>query len=287
MRLISEIKELERLIKKAPEGSLVMTFTPEMAEHVLNSKNIGNRPEKPVKIIEYANDMVKSNWSLTGETIKFGSDGLLKDGQNRLKACVRAQTPFKTHTVFGVDPESFHHMDTGKMRGGEDVLAIMGVSSAGKVSRALKLIHAFRQGKTVSAGGLNNQQIKDMYLNEIDKDLIQEAVRASKAVYNVIKYPQGQTAALYYLACKNGDGDLVKKFFEELQGSYTKGMTVKYHPPRHLVNTLQAWKFDPTIQVNSFTYSIALSRSWYNYKRGKNNLKRDMVIRTSDRMMEI
>ena len=282
-----EINSLKKLIDKQPEGSKVINVTPKVAEWVLSGRNVGNRPEKPNKIIEYAADMSRNNWSLTGESIKFGSDGLLKDGQNRLLACVRAQTSFTTHAVFGIDPDSFHHMDTGKMRGGDDVLAIMGVPNAGKIARALKMIKAFRNGRPTTTGAMSNQEIKDMYLKFTDPDLIQEAHKAARAVYSVIGYPMGQTTALYYLATKNGDGELVNTFFEELKGNYLKGASVKYHPPRHLATTLQSWKFDPTIQVNSFTYSIALSRSWYNYKRGKNNLKRDMFIRTNDRMMEI
>lgn len=287
MRIGNEINVLKKLIQKQPEGSQVLNITPEVAEYILSDLNIGNRPQKPDRIVAYASDMVRSNWSLTGEAIKFGSDGLLKDGQNRLFACVRAQTPFKTHAVFGVDPDSFHHMDTGKARGADDVLAIMGVPNAGKIALALKMIKAFRNGRATTSGGMTNQEIKDMYLKFTDHDLIQDAYKSAKQVYSVIGYPVGQTTALYYLATKNGDGELVKAFFEELKGSYSKGVNVKYHPPRHLVNTIQSWKFDPTIQVNSFTYSIALSRSWYNYKRNKNNLKRDMVIRVSDRMMEI
>ncbi len=287
MTMNIEINSLKKLIDKQPEGSKIINVTPTVAEWVLSGLNIGNRPEKPTKIIEYASDMSRNNWSLTGEAIKFGSDGLLKDGQNRLLACVRAQTSFTTHAVFGIDPATFHHMDTGKPRGADDVLAIMGVPNAGKIARALKMIKAFRNGRATTSGVMSNQEIKDMYLKFTDHDLIQEAHKASKQVYSVINYPMGQTTALYYLATKNGDGELVKAFFEELKGSYTKAAHVKYHPPRHLATTLQAWKFDPTIQVNSFTYSIALSRSWYNYKRNKNNLKRDMFIRISDRMMEI
>ena len=286
---VHEVSYLNKLIDKAPEGSIVMTFTPEIAEHILSNLNVGNRPQKHQKIIEYAKDMAQHNWSLTGETIKFGTDGLLKDGQNRLAACIRSQTPFKTHAVFGIDPQSFHHMDTGKMRGADDVLAIMGVPNASKISGALKLIDAFKRGASVTGGNTsaNNQKIKDMYLNEIDHDLIQDSVRAAKSLYNIIKYPMGQTIALHYLASIKGNRELVDKFFDELKGNYSKGQNVKYHPPRYLVTTLQSWRMDPLVKITSAMYSIAISRSWYSYKNGANMLKRDMVIRTNDRMMEI
>ena len=83
------------------------------------------------------------------------------------------------------------------------------------------------------------------------------------------------------------DKDQVDKFFDEMKGNYSKGQNVKFHPPRYLVTTLQSWRIDPTVKITSGMYSVALSRSWYNYKNGKKTLKRDMVIRNHDKMMEI
>jgi hypothetical protein len=58
------------------------------------------------------------SFSLTGDTIKFGTDGLLKDGQNRLAAVVRSGVSLSTHTVFGIEPLLFDRMDIGKNRTG-------------------------------------------------------------------------------------------------------------------------------------------------------------------------
>src|SRR6056300_1305503 len=99
-----QISNLKSLIKNAPENSRVCEISPELAEYILENLNINNRPRKANKIVEYKKDMQEDNWSLTGETIKFGTDGFLKDGQNRLAACVQAQTPFTTHIIFGIDP---------------------------------------------------------------------------------------------------------------------------------------------------------------------------------------
>ena len=190
-----EIKNLDKFLRKPPQSSVVLEFTPTLAEHILSNLNVGNRPQKPQRIIEYAKDMVSHNWSLTGETICFGTDGFLKDGQNRLAACIRAQTPFKTHVVFGIDPATFHHMDTGKNRGADDILAIMGVPNAKNVATCMKFINAFRQGRPTTHGGMSNQAIKDMYLNDVDENLLQRAVKAAKALYNVISYPVGSSSA--------------------------------------------------------------------------------------------
>ena len=102
---------LDKYLGKPPAGSIVVTIGPKVAQYCLDQTNHKNRPLSSKKIINYSRDMVKKNWSLTGETIKFGDDGLLKDGQHRLEACVRANTPFDTHVIWGINPETFHHID--------------------------------------------------------------------------------------------------------------------------------------------------------------------------------
>ena len=123
-----EQKTLDRIrhyIEQPPENSRVMTITPKICAELL-VYNQNNRPEKPKKIAEYANYMMGGKWMLTGDTIKFSNAKLLRDGQNRVKACARAGVPFRTHVVFGIDDEAFDRLDQGKNRNGADVLSIAG-----------------------------------------------------------------------------------------------------------------------------------------------------------------
>src|SRR5260370_32986795 len=118
-------KTLERIrsyVKHAPEHSRVFTITPPIAEGLLLDYNSGNRPKKPKAIARYAEDMAAQRWSVTGDTIKFSKR--LRDGQNRLAACVRSGVPFRTYIVFGIDDDAFDRMDQGRNRSGSDILAI-------------------------------------------------------------------------------------------------------------------------------------------------------------------
>jgi hypothetical protein len=87
--------QIHEWIKKPPETSRVVTITPKAAATILGigtdtpGLNSHNRGRKPGKIKEYAEDMTKGTWHLTGDTIKFTKSGLLGDGQNRLYACVQ------------------------------------------------------------------------------------------------------------------------------------------------------------------------------------------------------
>jgi hypothetical protein len=117
-----------------------MTITPKICLELLKY-NENNRPQKPKKIAEYENYMMAGEWMLTGDTIKFSNAKLLRDGQNRLKACERAGVPFRTHIVFGIDDEAFDRLNQGKNRNGADVLSIAGYQYVAALSGAVRWTH--------------------------------------------------------------------------------------------------------------------------------------------------
>src|SRR2546421_12710041 len=78
-----EVDQLLNFIRNPPPTSQVMHFSPRLAEHVLTSLSAANRPLKHAKVKQYARDLSNNSWALTGDTIKFGSDGMLRDGKNR------------------------------------------------------------------------------------------------------------------------------------------------------------------------------------------------------------
>jgi hypothetical protein len=113
-----QVSMLDALIRRPPTNSRVIEFSPKLAEHILTKLNLNNRPMKTAKIKKYAEDLAEGLWGLTGDTIKFGTDGLLKDGQNRLSACVRAGRPMASHAVFGIDPGYLHEWTSARIATG-------------------------------------------------------------------------------------------------------------------------------------------------------------------------
>src|ERR1700730_6868137 len=134
MPLTEQIATLGELISRPPTNSRVIEFGPKLTEYVLTELNPHNRPMKPAKIKKYTVDLLEGRWGLTGDTMKFGLDGFLKDGQNRLAASVRAGKALTTHVVFGIQPDLFARMDIGKNRTGGDVFAIAKINYAGHVA---------------------------------------------------------------------------------------------------------------------------------------------------------
>lgn len=90
--------------KYVPVGNMEL-ITPETAAAYLthNSHNPRKATNKP-QIEAYARDMKAGKWFTNGEAIVFDANGDLKDGQYRLMAIVKAETPVYMFVVRGVDP---------------------------------------------------------------------------------------------------------------------------------------------------------------------------------------
>ena len=121
------------------------SISPEMAAEYLK-KNTRNRPCLQGRIYDYANAMKRGEWVQNGDAIRFGSDGVLIDGQGRLKACIAADMSFTTLVVRGLDPETFKTIDLGKKRNVPDLLAIRGEKNTTKLTRALRFLLMYEAG---------------------------------------------------------------------------------------------------------------------------------------------
>lgn len=159
------IDAIDRYITASPppDNSRVFTLTPPMARYLLDAYNIDNRPIKPGKITQYACDMVGDKWGLTGDTVKFSDAKRLRDGQNRLLACVKGGKPFRTHIVFGIEDGLFAYLDRGKNRDGGDILAIDGVVNAGIVAGAVRWCELIARGTVKQRFTYEPAEILEMY----------------------------------------------------------------------------------------------------------------------------
>lgn len=98
-------------------------ITPEIASEMLKA-NVHNRDMKRESICKAIQN---GEWCLNGATIVFADDGVLLDGQNRLKACVDSGLPIVTIVVRGLGKNTQTTMDTGVRRQLCDQLKLMGI----------------------------------------------------------------------------------------------------------------------------------------------------------------
>lgn len=276
-----QIANLSSLIKNPPQNSRVIEISPKLAEYVLENLNIGNRTKKVDKIKVYANDMLNDKWSLTNATLAFGSDGYLKDGQNRLSACVRAGRPFKTHAIFGIEPESFIHMDVGANRTHNDVFTIMGTPYPSLTGSVIRHIVAFKSGRAnTKSVRMTNDDLRTYYNDEINSSMLELSIKLSKITKKNTLIPVPPLAALFYIVSENGNLEKAKSFLNDLAA----GVGTVRSPVRKLLHALTEIRVANRNKVMPDTMSILLGRTWINYKAGKQTVKADLQLNSASVM---
>ena len=280
-----QMSTLHSLVKNPPQNSRVVQFSPELAAYILENLNVGNRSPKPKQIKAYSADMMYDKWSLTGQPVVFGSHGMLLDGQNRLSACVRANKPFTTHAVFGVEPSSFVHFDIGKNRNNTDVFTILGVPYPRETGLVIRLLMAWETGhastRSVSA---TNEQMRQYYIDNINDAMLELAIKSAKQANKTTSYPVAHLATLFYKAAMKGDLEKVKSFMVDLASNFGSGPRA---PIRYLLETIVKMKMNKTSPVTSEHYSILLVRTWNNYKLGKASVLKDMRLKIGDPLPDL
>ena len=98
-------------------------ITPEMAINML-SKNSSNRKLRIDRVSFYAKQMKEGKWHLTGQTIVFGKNDELLDGQHRLWAIVESDTTQEFLVVYNADKVNAY--DCGLKRSISDQLYLSG-----------------------------------------------------------------------------------------------------------------------------------------------------------------
>ncbi len=127
--------------------------TPEMATEWL-AKNVKNRNIVKGHLSALEQVLLRGEWVLNGDTIRFGKDGFLKDGQHRLAACVNTGVGFWTFVAYGLEDDAFDTIDTNsRPRRVADVLSIHQHGKANALAACVKLLWTFRQTGQVYDGG--------------------------------------------------------------------------------------------------------------------------------------
>lgn len=123
----------------------VVTVTPAMAGDWLAANN-HNRHLRYRVVTAYARDMAEGKWALNGEAVKFAADGTLLDGQHRLHAVVKADTPVKLLIVHNVPKSAQDTMDSGVNRKFADQLSLNGEGSPQILAAILRKVTLWEIG---------------------------------------------------------------------------------------------------------------------------------------------
>ncbi len=145
---------------------ITILVTPDIAREWLEKFNTNNRPLQPAHSTFLANQMRGGKWMETGDSIKFGENGQLIDGQHRLLAVVRSGISQSFVVAREVQNEAFQVVDSGKKRTSGDVLCISGLVE-GNPDRMKNLSGAVRlaMGKR-RRGGINGEILRFVQDNQ-------------------------------------------------------------------------------------------------------------------------
>lgn len=199
MALMEQLTVLDELIGTTPRDapSLVLDIMPELAREILEARNNNNRNLRPAKIRRFADDLSTGLWMVTGDTLKFGSNGVLLDGQNRLRACVASGVTLRTHIVFGIDPVAFKVLDSGAGRTSGDTFQVAGVANAALAAKAVRWLMIADNPRIDRGLSIANAELFEHYQKRVNKDLLQEQIQLAKRVRRTV--PTGTLAAMLYL----------------------------------------------------------------------------------------
>jgi hypothetical protein len=279
MPLREQMAALDALIKRPPTNSRVIEFSPELAEYVLAKLNPKNRKTKPAKIKKYAEDLTNGSFSLTGDTIKFGTDGLLKDGQNRLAAVVRSGVPLQSHTVFGIEPLLFDRMDIGKNRTGADVLHIAGVKYANHVAAAVRWLMILTGNNPGDRGAqFSNEELLKAYRENYDPVRLESSIQAALSVRKTCHHPVGPLAALHYMFSERNSRK-ADEFFDEWATGRAKRARA---PARQLQTALQEIATASNNRVHENVRNALIIKAWNSFVAGRTVTRADMKHAISD-----
>lgn len=218
-------------IARGPQGETAefVHITPELAASWLALNIEHNRSLKSAKIAGYVRDIQSGNWVLTGEAIKFDTDGRLIDGQNRLTAVSQSGVPVWMLVVRNVKPEALINIDSGNARNTADMLTITGISEkadAKDVAAVARLYNAYRNGDVKHAashiGGtaqLTKAEMAEVVMSIPD---IEFAARYARNVYRFLRIPIGALGVAFIEFTKIDVG-ATGEFFDRIRDGIQHG----------------------------------------------------------------
>lgn len=252
-----QLAVLEDLVKNPPENSRIITFTPPLCQEILDTRNTNNRKRKPARIKRYGEAMANEAWVLSGDTIKFGKSGLLLDGQNRLRACVRSGVKFRTHVVFGIDDQAFIVIDSGKTRTIGDTVFTAGVKYPEIAAPCVRWLMIYEDNPTNRGASFSNQELLQFYRTRLDQDQVELAAQRASAVKGI---PRGNLAAHLYLF-ERKHGPTAKRFSDDLAKGQRAG--------RKLPDKLHRLRAQNMGRLHEVQVNALIIQAWNAYRAGE------------------
>ena len=205
---------MSAIVQKHPLASNsvfeVADVTPAQAQAWLQTNHL-NRPIRPRKVVQYAQDMESGRWKESFDPIRFGKSGRLIDGQHRLHAVMLANMTVRLFIVRGVDDSAFDVFDNGAARTLADMLSLEGHEPwiAKTAATAAQMALSYDDGKLPTAMGYPNN-VCLQYIHE-HPELIASTAFLDQMPRHGVPLSHSCGAFLHFVFVRH-DGELAENF---------------------------------------------------------------------------
>lgn len=234
--------------------------TPAIAREWL-ARNPRNRNIIKAAVSSYKRDMLSGAWQMTGEAIKFDTDGNMIDGQHRCTAMATIEDEsfaIPMMVVRGLPTDSQLVMDQGRKRTAGGQLELIGVHNASNLAASVKYLVHFDLGlffvdskkKVVSNGEIVNWVESHPHEVEAFNSMVKQLrkIDAQPSVMGacfLMCFMTGSEAEAYEFFERLADGhglyrgNPIYALREQLRIWQRSGR--KYEPRNYMAVTFQAW----------------------------------------------
>jgi hypothetical protein len=234
----------------------MMVITPRMAAAWLK-KNKSNRPFSDALADRYAAAIVRGEWLLNAETIKFDTNDILLDGQHRLEAVVRSGKPIAALVVWGLNPDTFRTIDQGKKRTAGDTLAVSGEKHYTTLASAVIVVWKLINGKVKDMAHPSQDQVLETlnshpglrqsvnYIVTLRGRATHMPVSIGSALHYLFSTKDAEKASAFWKGVYDGEGltkgSSVYRLRERLLSNFRSRSKMRREYLLHLC--IKAWKF--------------------------------------------
>jgi len=252
-------------------------ITPSRAKELLEA-NINNRRVRHEVVSRYTKDILAGRWKEdTGEVIKISKSGIILDGQHRLYAISKANTPIFLHIAYGIEDSVSDVLDTGSVRSATDVFKLNKITNDSSIPSIIQTYYLLKNGHLTSGQKdmrlTNSQLLQKYYDNEI---LWQEVCKKSHNWYmSFAKILNKSFIGGFYSVFKEIDSELAEQFMNELcTGINVSNETMLLLRNRLIQDKMSQKKINQTIKTifmikawNCFINGIVLKKLAFDSER--------------------
>lgn len=288
--LVSAVLSYQELIDLATCGkhfALRVVVEPDVARQILENNNIRNRAVR-VRNVKFLTQQIDADrFVYNGESVVWGDDGHLNNGQHRMRSCMEANKAIEVLIVFGIPAETFATYDQVAPRGGSDVLSIDKKANCGRLAAALRHLDNFSRGRI---GDHNSKDCAKRMDNAYVLELLSRYPGIEESVAKCSSFPRltrpSLAAALHFMMSKV-DSAAADEFFDIVQHGLT--LSRDYH--RHLAESatnLRAWLERNALSSRRQPQNVIANvwiKAWNGYRTG--HVLKVLMFKSTEAQVEI